>query len=117
MVSTTTQLPDRERVIGLLLGFLASPGTTTGVVDGRRGRPRTPIEPVPVSLLARRERVLAALRALEPRERLVLFRWFIEDRPPSEIARELGVSRTHCYRIRDRALAHLVETTLTRRSA
>lgn len=54
------------------------------------------------SVLARR------FKALGPRERLILFRWYVEGASPAQIALEVGVSRVHCYRLRNRALDQLL---------
>jgi RNA polymerase sigma factor (sigma-70 family) len=49
------------------------------------------------------------LRRLAERDRLLLFLWYVEEWPVSEIAEHLQISRVHCYRLRDRALDKLTE--------
>lgn len=49
------------------------------------------------------------LRRLNERDRLLLFLWYVEEWPVSEIAERLQISRVHCYRVRDRALDRLTE--------
>ncbi|HEY8201643.1 MAG TPA: hypothetical protein VII47_09840, partial [Actinomycetota bacterium] len=44
-----------------------------------------------------------------PRERLLLVLWYVSDMPPTVIARQLNVSRVHCYRLRDKALRALCD--------
>jgi DNA-directed RNA polymerase specialized sigma24 family protein len=46
-------------------------------------------------------------RSLDHRSRLILFLWFVEDWPVTKISAALGVSRSHCYRLRDQALQRL----------
>lgn len=54
--------------------------------------------------LARRMR-----RRLDGRARLLLYLWYVADLPVSRVAGRIGVSRVHCYRLRDRALNALAE--------
>jgi DNA-directed RNA polymerase specialized sigma24 family protein len=49
------------------------------------------------------------LRLLDQRSRRLLFLWFVEGRPVAETARLLGISRVHCYRLKDKALGHMLE--------
>ena len=51
------------------------------------------------------ERRLAALPA---RDRLLLLLWYTEGWPVTAIAEHLQISRVHCYRVRDRAIAHII---------
>ena len=57
-----------------------------------------------LSALDRRIELMRLLRELDERSQRLLMRWFAEGRPVVEIARELKVSRVHCYRLRDKAL-------------
>jgi Homeodomain-like domain-containing protein len=47
------------------------------------------------------------LKVLSTRDRLLLFLWYAEEWPVTRIAERLGISRMHCYRIRDRALTQV----------
>lgn len=46
---------------------------------------------------------------LEDRERTLLFLWYVTELPVGEIARTVGVSRRHCFRLRSRAIDKIVE--------
>lgn len=46
---------------------------------------------------------------LEERERKLLFLWYVTELPVGEIARAVGVSRRHCFRVRSRAVDKIVE--------
>lgn len=59
--------------------------------------------------LDERSELARLLDALDPRERRLLVLWFVEGYPVSAIARALGISRVHCYRLKDRALRQMLE--------
>jgi DNA-directed RNA polymerase specialized sigma subunit len=46
---------------------------------------------------------------LEDRERRLLFLWYVTELPVGEIARAVGLSRRHCFRVRSKALHKIVE--------
>ncbi|HEX6208725.1 MAG TPA: sigma factor-like helix-turn-helix DNA-binding protein [Actinomycetota bacterium] len=46
---------------------------------------------------------------LDDRERKLLFLWYVTELPVGEIARSVGVSRRHCFRVRSRAIHKIVE--------
>lgn len=46
---------------------------------------------------------------LKDRERTLLFFWYVTERPIQEIARAVGVSRRHCFRVRNKAIRKIVE--------
>jgi RNA polymerase sigma factor (sigma-70 family) len=50
------------------------------------------------------EELVRRLRRLPSRERLLLLLWYTEQWQVSRIAERLGISRMHCYRLRERAL-------------
>jgi DNA-directed RNA polymerase specialized sigma24 family protein len=56
-----------------------------------------------------RTEVTRLLETLDPRERRLLILWYMEGHPVAAIARSLGISRVHCYRLRDRALRRMIE--------
>lgn len=56
-----------------------------------------------------RAELRARLSWLDHEERLVLLRWYIESRPVQVIARELGRSVRHVYRVRNRAMERILE--------
>jgi RNA polymerase sporulation-specific sigma factor len=52
-------------------------------------------------------RLAQGIRELPPRERAVVDGFYLRPRSPQTVARELGVSVSHLYRLRDRVLAAL----------
>ena len=56
-----------------------------------------------------RTELLRRLSTLDERERSVVMLWYVMDRPVAEVCEQLSVSRSHCYRLRDRALANMVD--------
>ena len=58
----------------------------------------------------RAELVRRMMSRLQPRERLLLVLWYVSDQQATVIARQLQVSRVHCYRLRDKALRALCDT-------
>ncbi|MFA5891012.1 MAG: sigma factor-like helix-turn-helix DNA-binding protein [Actinomycetota bacterium] len=56
-----------------------------------------------------RSELLSRLSSLDERERAVVTLWYVMDLPVSEICEELSLSRSNCYRIRDRALDSMLD--------
>jgi len=56
-----------------------------------------------------RAELRARLARLDERSRRLLLLWYVERAPAPEIARTLGVSRVHCYRLRSQALRGLLD--------
>lgn len=54
--------------------------------------------------LEARTELLKRLASLDERERAVVTLWYVADLPVREICERLSLSRSHAYRIRDRAL-------------
>jgi DNA-directed RNA polymerase specialized sigma subunit len=46
---------------------------------------------------------------LEERDRTVLFLWYVQQLAASDIAKSVGVSRRHCFRLRAAAVKKLVD--------
>lgn len=46
---------------------------------------------------------------LPERDRQLLFLWYVAQLPVEEIARAVGVSRRHCFRVRSKAIRMIVE--------
>lgn len=46
---------------------------------------------------------------LREADRLLLFFWYVEQRPVEEIARELDISRRQCFRRRNRAIQTIID--------
>ena len=59
--------------------------------------------------LTMRSQLLRRLSALDERERAVLLLWYVSDQPVRAICERLGLSRSHCYRLRDRALGTMLD--------
>ena len=49
------------------------------------------------------------MELLAERERQILFLWYVRQLPAHEIARELGISRRQCFRLRSRAVQGLTD--------
>jgi len=56
-----------------------------------------------------RAELLHRLSALDERERAVLMQWYILDLPVRAVCERLSLSRSHCYRLRDRALTQMLD--------
>lgn len=87
------------------------PNTTSLVAADRLQRDPSadPFYPGFLSGLERREELIRLLRGLDERSQRLLFLWFVGERPVTEIAAALGISRVHCYRLRDKALDQMIE--------
>lgn len=62
-----------------------------------------------IDTLDERSELRRRVDRLEERERKLLFLWYVTETPVVEIAREVGVSRRHCFRLRSRTIAKIVE--------
>lgn len=96
-----------------------SPSSTSLMRVQRRSRPHSadPFRPGFLATIGARAELARMLRVLDERSRWLLVLWFIEDRPVSAIAQRLGVSRVHCYRLRDKALRRMLDDHLDRAQA
>jgi DNA-directed RNA polymerase specialized sigma24 family protein len=54
------------------------------------------------------DELVRRMRRLPPRERLLLVLWYSHGWPVVDIAARLQISRVHCYRLRNQALATLI---------
>ncbi len=72
-----------------------------------RGDDTDPFLPGFLSDLDERLELTRRLKRLPDRERLLLFLWYIEGAPVTSISGTLGLSRAHCYRLRNQALRTL----------
>jgi DNA-directed RNA polymerase specialized sigma24 family protein len=98
------QPPD---VIRALLRYREVVDPRTGSIlflgGGRRYR-SDPFHPGFLAGMEERAELVRRLRRIEPRDRLLLFLWYVDGLPVTEIAQRMGISRMQCYRRRDRAL-------------
>lgn len=62
--------------------------------------------------LEARTQMLGKLAALDERERAVLMLWYVMDLPTRDVCDRLQLSRSHAYRIRDKALSQMVDQEL-----
>ena len=85
-------------------------GSVIGVSRGGRHWSGDPFQPGFLGAVEERTELARRMTArLQPRERLLLVLWYVSDMPPTVIARQLKVSRVHCYRLRDKALRALCD--------
>lgn len=77
---------------------------------GTRGFGGEPFRGGFISRFEERTELARRLRRLPSRERALLYLWYVESLPVTEIAVRLGVSRVHCYRLRNRALREMTQT-------
>lgn len=59
--------------------------------------------------LDERSELRRRVERLEERERTLLFLWYVTELPVEQIARAVGVSRRHCFRVRSKAIHRIVE--------
>jgi len=91
------------------LGQEFEPRTGSILFAGGQAR-RTESEPFGpgfLSWMENRGELIRRLRQLDQRDRLLLFLWYVQAWPPYRVAERLGISRVHCYRLRNRALRAL----------
>jgi len=104
-------LSDVAGVVGALVRFGHSTGPRTRSVVFAGGKPPgddpDPFLPGFLSDLDERTELTRRLKRLPDRERLLLFLWYIEGTPVTSISGTLGLSRAHCYRLRNQALRTL----------
>jgi DNA-directed RNA polymerase specialized sigma24 family protein len=104
-------LDDVSQVITALLRYqdVFDPRTSSilTVSTGARGFGSEPFCSGFISGLEERAELRRRLRSLDPRQRAVLYLWYVESYPVMKIARKLGISRVHCYRVRKRALEEM----------
>jgi len=76
-------------------------------LGGTRGSAGEPFHPAFLNLFEERVELVRRLSVLAPRERLLLFLWYVEGWPVERIAERLAISRVHCYRLRAKSLSVL----------
>jgi hypothetical protein len=110
ITDSTTLLSDPSDVIRALTRFGDVFDPRTGSIlflGGTRGFRTEPFHPGFLAGVEERAELARRLHRLGQRERLLLFLWYVEGDSASEIAERLGISRVHCYRLRNRALTAL----------
>lgn len=91
-----------------------SSGILTGVISRTTDVDADPFRRGFLDSLELRTELLRRLSSLDERERSVLMLWYVMDQPVHEICGTLSLSRSHCYRVRDRALANMTDPVATR---
>lgn len=97
-------------VIRALTSFGDRLDTRSGSIMFLVGSRSTPRDPFHFAFLGRvedRGELIRRLQLIEPRERLLLFLWYVAGWPVASIAERLGISRVHCYRLRASALRRM----------
>lgn len=81
----------------------------TTVPSGRASGDRLPFRAAFLDRLDERSELKARLAWLDHEEQVVVLRWYVEGARPEAIARGLGRSVRHVYRVRARAVERLVD--------
>jgi hypothetical protein len=59
--------------------------------------------------IGERSELSRRVKELDERDRRILFLWYLGELPAHEVAKEVGISRRHCFRRRAAALRALVD--------
>ena len=89
-------------------------GSVIEVGSSRRARRSDWVPAGLLDAIAPRTELCRRMETLPQRERRVLFLWYVEQLPVEDVARSVGVSRRHCFRLRAEALRKLVDEDPTR---
>lgn len=103
---------DRSDLIRALARYGDEAGPRTGslmFVGGAPPRSHDPFHPGVIAGLEERAELARRLRRLDDRDRLLVFLWYVRGWSVPNIAAHLGISRVHCYRVRDRALRAMLD--------
>ena len=106
------RFPDPSDLVRALARYGDEAGPRTGsvmFVGGAPPRSRDPFHPGVIAGLEERAELGRRLRRLGDRDRLLLFLWYIQGWSVPDIAARIGISRVHCYRVRDRALRAMLD--------
>jgi DNA-directed RNA polymerase specialized sigma24 family protein len=112
MPQNHARFPHRSDVVRALGRYGDEAGPRTGsvmFVGGAPPRSRDPFHPGVIAGMEERAELARRLRRLDDRDRLLVFLWYVRGWPVPNIAAHLGISRVHCYRVRDRALRAMVD--------
>jgi len=106
------RFPDRSDLVRALARYGDEAGPRTGsvmFVGGAPPRSHDPFHPGVIAGMEERAELARRLRRLNERDRLLVFLWYVEGWSVPNIAAHLGISRVHCYRVRDRALGAMLD--------
>jgi Homeodomain-like domain-containing protein len=112
LAGNRARFPDRSDLVRALARYGDEAGPRTGsvmFVGGAPSRSRDPFHPGVVAGLEERAELARRLRRLDSRDRLLVFLWYVQGWSVPNIAARLGISRVHCYRVRDRALRAMLD--------
>jgi DNA-directed RNA polymerase specialized sigma24 family protein len=101
----------KDITTGLMRAQSAYDPKTTSLMLPGRGQFNVSSEPFKAGFLdGVEERAILSrlLRLLDERSVKLMLHWYVEQRPVTDIARRLHVSRVHCYRMRNKALSRMV---------
>jgi DNA-directed RNA polymerase specialized sigma subunit len=113
-VATSLLLDTPESVIRCLITYTDwyQPSTTSVLVVGTARRDRSVSDGFRDGLLEsldERTELGRRVRSLSPREREVLYLWYVRQLDVGAIARAARVSRRQCFRLRAKAVRKIVE--------
>jgi DNA-directed RNA polymerase specialized sigma24 family protein len=108
-----TLFRSRQHILAALEGANDGEGmSSTSLVSvgiGRRSPGADPFRPGFLNSLEVRSELIRLLGDLDARSRRLLVLWFVCGRPVAEVADDLGISRVHCYRLKNKALDAMLE--------
>jgi DNA-directed RNA polymerase specialized sigma24 family protein len=105
-------LASPDEVVRALLTYTDwwQPATASVIpVRAARGAEGDGIRPGLLEHLDERTELCRRMALLEPRDRELLFLWYVRQLPVEDIAREIRRSARQCFRLRARAIRLLVE--------
>lgn len=101
-----------DQVVAGLKSFRDYYGPKSGSVLTASGRGRDidadPFRRGFLDSLEARTEMLGRLASLDERERSILMLWYVADLPTKDVCYRLNLSRSHAYRLRDKALTQML---------
>ena len=110
--SGSAKTPTEAQIIRALAHTRQAVDPRTGSIiflSGAKSGNKDPFSGAFLAGIEERSELVRRLRLIEPRERLLLFLWYVEGLPVTTIAERLGISRVHCYRLRKRAFEQMTK--------
>ncbi len=105
-------LTDQAQVVRALSSFTEGvrPASSSILSIGNRRRSADLLGFGALARVEEHAELTRRLKRLASRERLLLLLWYAEGWPAVAIAEHLGISRIHCYRLRNRAIEALTRS-------
>jgi len=100
-----------KRAISRLEDFYDPVTGSIVLLDGTRGKDAYRDEPFKAGFLDtldERHEVARRLALIDERKREILLLWYLETLPKDEIAKRVGVSRMHVYRLHGQAIQEII---------